>query len=83
MFNKVKNWLNPGPSESKSGHIDKTDLKKVAITGVLTAVAAGIAYFVSNVEVESLGKYGPAITAGLTILLDLLRRMLKDNAQDN
>lgn len=69
------------PDTSPSGKVDKTDTAKLVKTAVFVGTAAGLSYFITNINPEALGPYSPIIMLVLTVGLDFANKMVKTNTE--
>ncbi len=80
LLKKLKDvFVTSVPDTSATGKVDKTDIAKVAKTGVLVGLAAGLSWVVTNVAPDSLGPYQPVVILGLTMALDFVNKLVKQN----
>jgi hypothetical protein len=80
FFKKFKDvFVKSVPDTSPSGTVNKTDLAKVAKTGILVGVASAISYALANIAPDTFGHYQPLVVLGLTAALDLLNKAVKSN----
>jgi hypothetical protein len=80
FFKKIKDvFVKSVPDTSPIGTVDKTDLAKVAKTGVLVGVASAISYALANIAPDTFGHYQPLVVLGLTAVLDFLNKAVKSN----
>jgi hypothetical protein len=78
FFKKIKDvFVKSVPDTSPIGTVDKTDLAKVAKTGVLVGVASAISYALANIAPDTFGHYQPLVVLGLTAVLDFLNKLVK------
>ncbi len=64
---------------SVAGQLKKEDVLKTVRTFALVAVAAGLGWLLENIADLNLGQWQVIAVAGLTTVLDLVRRLGKDN----
>jgi hypothetical protein len=67
------------PTGSEAGKLNKQDLGKTGRTFLLVAVAAGLSWLLDNVAELNLGQWQVIAIAGITSVLDLIRRQMKNN----
>lgn len=80
LLKKIKDsFTTKVPDTSPSGKVDKTDVAKLVKTSVLVGVAAGVSYFITGVDSDSLGVYQPLIIMALTVGLDYVNKLVKSN----
>lgn len=68
------------PDTSDPKKVNSTDAAKLVKTGVLVGIGAALSYVVTNINPEHLGPYQPFIMLGLTVALDFINKLTKNNS---
>lgn len=81
FFKKLKDVFTKSvPDTSDPKKIDGTDVAKLVRNGVLVGVGAALSYVVTNVDPTHLGPYQPLIMLALTLALDFVNKLVKNNS---
>ena len=82
FFKKLKDVFTKKVEDtSDKGTVDKTDVAKVVKTGVFVGIAAAISAVLTNLSPDTFGVYQPVVILVLTITLDFLNKLVKNNKQ--
>lgn len=68
------------PDTSDPKKVDSTDMAKLVKTGALVGVGAALSYVVTNIDPSHLGPYQPVIMLALTLALDFVNKLVKNNS---
>ena len=80
FFKKLKDvFVKSVPDTSEAGKIDKVDSVKLIKTGVLVGIAAAISSVMTTMAPDTFGPYQAYITLGLTVALDFINKIVKNN----
>ena len=80
FFKKLKDVFTKSVTDtSDKGAVNKTDVAKVVKTGVFVGIAAAISAVLANLAPDTFGIYQPIITLVLTVSLDFINKLVKDN----
>lgn len=81
FFKKLKDVFTKSvPDTSDPKKVDSTDVAKLVKTGALVGVGAALSYVVTNVDPAHLGPYQPIIMLALTLALDFVNKLVKNNS---
>lgn len=81
FFKKLKDVFTKSvPDTSAPVKVDGTDVAKLGKTAALVGVAAALSFLVTNIDPALLGPYQPLIVMGLTVALDFVNKLVKNNS---
>lgn len=67
------------PDTSETGKINTVDVAKLTKTGILVGVSAALASILASLAPDTLGVYQPVIILVLTVTLDFVNKLIKNN----
>jgi len=70
-------------SKSKTGKLDSTDWRKIGTGAAVAVLGAILTYATEIIPDLELGDYGPMLAAGLAVLVNVIRKILTDNSNND